>query len=183
VGEAARASVRERLRAAGLEKGGYIHMHPAATLPTKQWPEENFAALADALVAEFGIPAVFTAGPEEAQILVNAGRCARHRYCYWSDLGLEELFALIESCRLFVGNDSGPTHAAAALGRPIVVVWGSSNPVAWRPWSDTYELVGSSLPCIPCPGYRCSFYDRPRCILDIPIDRVLDACRRQMPSR
>jgi ADP-heptose:LPS heptosyltransferase len=183
VGEAARVSVCERLRAAGLEPGGYIHMHPTATLPTKQWPEENFAILADSLFAEFGVPAVFTAGPEEAQALVNTGMRARQRYSYWSDLGLEELFALVESCRLFVGNDSGPTHAAAALGKPIVVVWGSSNRVAWRPWSDDYELVGSDLPCIPCPGYACAVYGRPQCIQDIAVERVLEACRRQLTRR
>jgi ADP-heptose:LPS heptosyltransferase len=49
---------------------------------------------------------------------------------------LKELVALLEMARLFVGNDSGPMHIAAALGRPIVAVWGTSDPTVWHPWTE-----------------------------------------------
>jgi ADP-heptose:LPS heptosyltransferase len=48
---------------------------------------------------------------------------------------------LLEMARVFVGNDSGPMHVAAALGRPVVAVWGSSQPTVWHPWSDAPWLI------------------------------------------
>ena len=179
-GHEARQSAAERLQKSGLAPGGYILIHPTATLFTKQWPEKNFAELADRLERYSGLPVVFTSAPREAQVLLNIGRHASGRYFYWSDLNVDGLFALIEFTRLFIGNDSGPTHAAAALGRPIVVVWGSSNFDVWHPWATDFEAVRSDLPCMPCPGYSCAAFGEPRCIVDIPVDRVFDACRRQL---
>ena len=182
VDEGARRRIRERLASAGIPGGGHILMQPTATLRTKQWPEQSFAALADRLAEKYSLPLILTSAPREAQVLLDVGRHAKHSHFYWSDLGLDELFALIESCRLFVGNDSGPTHAAAALGKPLVVVWGSSDFRVWRPWEAAYEAVRLNLPCMPCPGYRCEVYGTPRCILEIGVDEVLAACERNLKS-
>ncbi len=178
--DGARRAAGERLRRAGLAPNGYILVHPTATLFTKQWPEEYFARLSDRLARHSGLAVVFTSAPHEAQVLVNVGKCARESHIYWSDLDLEGLFAVIEGARLFVGNDSGPTHAAAALGRPVVVVWGSSNFQVWHPWGTDFEAVRSDLPCMPCPGYTCAAFGSPKCILDISVERVFDACVRQL---
>jgi ADP-heptose:LPS heptosyltransferase len=170
--------VRQRIERQGL--GEYILIHPTATLFTKQWREANYAELADLLVRSFSLPVVFTAGSAESHVLSAIGRQARIAHTYWSDLSLRELFALIQGCRLFIGNDGGPTHAAASLGKPLVVVWGSSNYRAWRPWGTRYELIRSDLACIPCPGYSCAVYGEPRCILEITVPRVFDACRKMI---
>jgi ADP-heptose:LPS heptosyltransferase len=110
--------------------------------------------------------------------LKEIAQSAREQHTYWSDLPLADLFALIERCRFFVGCDSGPTHAAAALQKPIVVVWGSSNFQAWHPWGTTFEVVRSNLPCMPCPGYSCEAFGEPKCIRDIPVERVAAACKK-----
>lgn len=180
VRESARAAIEARLGTTGVTPGAYVQIHPTAMLPTKQWNAEKFALLADTLASEYGLPVVFTAGPTEARVLEQVRRSAQRDHLYWADLQLEELFALIAGCRLFVGNDSGPTHAAAALRKPVVVVWGSSNQVAWRPWATEYELIASDLPCMPCPGYSCAAYGDARCILQIPMEPVADACRRML---
>lgn len=177
---AAEDAIERRLRQSGLAAGGFVHVHPTATLETKQWPAERFAEVADTLAGETGLPVVFTSGRQESSVLRRVAERAARQHACWSDLGLAELFALIARARLFVGNDSGPTHAAAALGTPVCVVWGSSSFDAWRPWSDGYEAVRSDLPCMPCPGYTCEAYGRPRCVLDIPAAEVLDACRRSL---
>jgi heptosyltransferase-3 len=182
VGDAAREAVAQRLGKAGIAPGAYIQIHPTAMLPTKQWAAENFAHLADALSADYGLPVVFTAGPGEVRVLEQVRAGARRDHFYWADLKLEELFALISGCRLFIGNDSGPAHAAAALRKPVVVVWGSSNHVAWRPWDTRYELVRSDLPCMPCPGYSCAAFGDSRCIRRIPMETVAEACRRILES-
>lgn len=175
----AQQNVRRRLDEACIA-GKYILIHPAATLRTKQWEARKFAQVADRLSRE--APVILTSAPHESQILLEVGRYAREKHCYWSDLPLQELFSLIAGASLFVGNDSGPTHAAAALDRRIVVVWGSSNPRTWHPWQARYERIGSDLPCIPCPGYTCAVYGEPRCILEVEVERVLDACLRMLLS-
>ena len=177
----ARERVSGRLLASGV-RSEYLLIHATATLPSKQWKERNFAELADRLTEKHGLPVILTSGPRESQVLLNIGRHARNRHRYWSDLGLDELFALIEGSRLFIGNDSGPTHAAAALGKPLVVVWGSSDFQVWRPWETKYEAVRLDFPCMPCPGYECAAFGTPRCIEDIPVEPVMEACDRLLTT-
>lgn len=177
VDDESRKGVGDRLRQAGISND-YCVIQPTATLLTKQWSAENFARIGDHLAQRYSLSVVFSSGPAEAQVLLDIGKCAVERHHYWSDLPLNDLFALLEGCRLFVGNDSGPMHAAAALGKPVVAVWGSSNHRAWRPWGTEYELVRSDLDCIPCPGYTCNLYGAPKCILGIPVTSVMDACER-----
>lgn len=178
VEESAAERMSERLRGLDIPRQGYIVVQPTATLATKQWPPAHFAQLGDQLLKQYGLPVIFITGPTEAQTLVDIGQRAGERHYYWSDLTLSDLFALTDGCRLFVGNDSGPTHAAAALHRPVVTVWGSSDFRAWHPWGTDYELVRSDLPCMPCPGYTCVAFGKPRCILDIKVESVLEACHR-----
>jgi heptosyltransferase III len=178
--EAACERVRERLHRAGIPPRGYFLIHPTATLRTKQWQEEKFARVADYLSEKHGASVILTSAPSESEVLREVAKHASRTHHYWPDLGLEELFALIRGVRLFIGNDSGPTHAAAALVRPIVVVWGSSNFLAWHPWGTDYEAVRSDLPCIPCPGYSCAEFGIPKCIQEIPVDRVIAACERML---
>jgi ADP-heptose:LPS heptosyltransferase len=170
--------VRNRLRLSGIKLGHYSLIAPTATLFTKQWEEKKFAELGDRLEQRSGQPVIFTAAPREKDTLLRIAQVASKNHLYWSDLDAAELFALIRDCRFFVGNDGGATHAAAALMRPVVVVWGSSNFVAWHPWGTDYELVRSDLPCMPCPGYTCKAFGEPKCILDISVDNVFRACER-----
>lgn len=176
VGDDARARIHQRLADAGIPE--FLLIQPTATLPTKQWPSQNFAQLGDRLSGQYGLPIVFTSAPHENGVLDEIRKTANRRHTYWSDLPLIDLFALMERCRLFIGCDSGPTHAAAALKKPIAVVWGSSNFQAWHPWQTDFEAARSELPCIPCPGYRCERFGEPRCILEIPVSAALDACSR-----
>jgi ADP-heptose:LPS heptosyltransferase len=176
VGGTARVRVQNRLAAASIF--GYILIQPTATLQTKQWEPAKFAQLGDWLFSRYQCPIVYTSARHEAFILDEISRSAKSSHTYWSDLPLAELFALIEQCRFFVGCDSGPTHAAAALKKPIVVVWGSSNFQAWHPWGTRFEAVRSGLPCSPCPGYTCAAFGEPKCIQDITVSQVAAACEK-----
>jgi ADP-heptose:LPS heptosyltransferase len=175
-----RERIARRLSAAGIHPYAFFVVHVTATLLTKKWPGSKFAELGDRLSESYGMPVIFTAGIREGQCLLDVGQHAQSSHYYWSDLCLEDLFALIENCRLFIGNDSGPTHAAAALGKPVVVIWGSSNFRVWRPWGTEYEAVRGDLPCMPCPGQACAAFDRPKCIEEISADEVLSACGRML---
>jgi len=172
----ARLHIQNRLAQEGVSD--YCLIQPTATLATKQWKPEYFAQLGDQLYRKHGIPVIYAAAPWEHPVLEKIRQETSAQHTFWSDLSLMDLFALIEGCRLFIGNDSGPTHAAAALKRPIVVIWGSSNFQVWHPWGTLHEAVRSDLPCIPCPGYTCAAFGEPKCILDISVDSVADACDR-----
>ncbi len=174
VGSQARVRINQRLAMAGISS--FFLIQPTATLPTKQWKPANFARIGDWLFQTYRLPVIYTAAPHERDVLQEVRESAQEPHAYWADLPLMELFALIERCRLFIGCDSGPTHAAAALKKPVVVVWGSSDFHAWHPWETDYEAVRSELPCIPCPGYACKQFGEPKCIIDIPVYRVIEAC-------
>ena len=97
----------------------------------------------------------------------------------FDNLSLPEITALASRARLFVGNDSGIAHIAAAVGAACVVVFGSSNIAHWRPWTTKpNEIVREEMPCQPCHGYFCAAFDQPECILRVPVDRVVAAIDR-----
>jgi ADP-heptose:LPS heptosyltransferase len=93
---------------------------------------------------------------------------------------LGQLAAALAEARLFVGNDSGPAHMAAALSRPLVVVFGSSSSTIWGPWppqapSPPSQVVQNFYECNPCPGDRCYRFERPECILSVSVGQVRSA--------
>jgi ADP-heptose:LPS heptosyltransferase len=94
---------------------------------------------------------------------------------------LPEVTALLARARLFVGNDSGIAHIAAAVQTPSVVIFGSSNTAHWRPWvsaGTAAEVVLEEMECQPCHGYFCAKFDEPECIKRVPVARVVAAVER-----
>lgn len=126
--DAARASAR--LEAAGLRPGAYAVFHPEASHEEKRWPAERFARLAREVELRHGLRAVAVGrDPLLAAEAAGPGGVAM------AGLPLAETMSVVERAALFVGNDSGPAHVAAAFARPMVVVFGPSNERLWRPWS------------------------------------------------
>jgi predicted lipopolysaccharide heptosyltransferase III len=174
--EAARA-VEERLTAAGLHDRKIALIHPAAAFATKQWATENFARVVEFL-AERGYASVAIAAPHEGALLESlTDESSVHVVSF--ELSLPEVTALAVRSQLFVGNDSGIAHIAAATGTPSVVIFGSSNIAHWRPWNRAAaEVVFEEMPCQPCHGYFCEKFAQPECILRVPVTRVTAAIER-----
>ena len=148
----------------------YAVIHPGAAYHTKAWPADRFRAVAGELRERHGLAPVFVAGPgDKAAARQLSGLDVR------SDLPVSALSALLSGARLFVGNDSGPAHVAAAYGVPCVVVFGSSDSGAWHPWRTPHRVVETDWDCKPCPGDRCYEYDEPRCILTVELGDVSQA--------
>jgi len=128
---------RARLRCA-RQTGGkpYAVIHPVASDPSKTWPAEKFSAVASKLWLEFGLEPVFIAGPGE-----DLSAFQRYRALAGAPLG--EIKDLLANATLFLGNDSGPAHMAAAFGIPLVVLFGSSDINVWRPWRAVAEALSS----------------------------------------
>ncbi len=128
---------RARLFAApGQRKGPYAVLHPAASAPDKTWPAANFLQLAEHLEKHLGIEPVFIAGPRESL-------AAFAQYQTLTGASLEQIKSLLSGAALFIGNDSGPAHMAAAFGLPVVVLFGNSDSGIWRPWRTESVVLSS----------------------------------------
>jgi ADP-heptose:LPS heptosyltransferase len=129
---------RARLFAAPNARGGpYAVLHPFASAPDKTWPRENFLAVAGRL-RDLGIEPLFIAGAEDD--LSGFGE-----YTCFQGAPLEEVKSLLAGAALFLGNDSGPAHVAAAFGRPVIVLFGASEMENWRPWRTENVVFASPL--------------------------------------
>lgn len=173
----ATGAINQLLAEAGLDDRKFALIHPAAAFATKQWATENFARVVEFL-AERGFASVAIAAPHEKTVLEKLAGEAQVQVVS-STLSLPEVTALAARSQLFVGNDSGIAHIAAAVGTPSVVIFGSSNIAHWRPWNSVpAEVVFEEMPCQPCHGYFCEKFAQPECILRVPVTRVVAAIER-----
>jgi predicted lipopolysaccharide heptosyltransferase III len=170
-------TVNRLLVESGLSVEKIALIHPAAAFATKQWAVEHFARVAE-FVSERGFAPVAIAAPNEKALLEKLCAAANVKIATF-DLSLPEVTALAARSDLFVGNDSGIAHIAAAAGTPAVVIFGSSNIAHWRPWNSApAEVVFEEMPCQPCHGYFCEKFEQPECILRVPVTRVTAAIDR-----
>lgn len=178
VSDTAKASIDARLSQLSTLNSPVALLHPAAAFATKQWPFENFARVAEHL-AEKGIASVAIASKNENAVLDELKRASRVPITTFDDLTLPEVTALAARARVFVGNDSGIAHIAAAVNTPSVVIFGSSNRAHWYPWTDApYEIVFTEFDCQPCPGYTCEVFGDPKCIKSVTAAAVTAAVYR-----
>lgn len=171
-------TVNDKLKDAGIDDAPFALIHPATAFFTKQWAPENFARVAEYL-SERGIAAVAISSKAERPTLDKMIAASSAEIIAFDDLSLPEVIALAARARVFVGNDSGIAHIAAAVQTPSVVIFGSSSRDHWRPWTDApHQIVFSEFECQPCPGYRCEVYGEPRCILSVDTTKVLTAIEK-----
>ncbi|MGH9804671.1 MAG: glycosyltransferase family 9 protein [Candidatus Acidiferrales bacterium] len=176
---AARAAVAEKLARAGLSHGSrYAVLHPVSRIITQDWPAESYAAVARALEEEHNLVPVVHCGPGEGAKLEAIARFHSRPLVRVEELNIPELVALIEGAALFVGVDSGPAHIAAALARPVVVLFGSMDSAVWGPWRSEHQIVQNYYSCNPCRGDRCYAFERPECILSITPAQVRAAIQK-----
>lgn len=173
---AAEAAIAAKLEMSGLDLTRPLGLvHPAAAFDTKRWAAEKFAAICDHL-RDRGITPVVVASAAEADLLGQVSAKCREKPVGWADLSLPQITALARRSRIFVGNDSGIAHIAAAVKLPTVVIFGSSNIAHWRPWTSVASaVVDVGMPCAPCPGYTCGEFATPQCIERITVAQVTSA--------
>ena len=152
--------------------------HPTAAFHTKQWATENFAEVAEFL-KEKDLQTIAVATEKERKVLDNLENLSKVPILTFDNLTLPEITALAKRAKIFVGNDSGIAHIAAAVQTPSVVIFGSSNRNHWRPWTDApNEIVYEEFACRPCPGYVCEEFDEPKCILSVKTESVVEAVKK-----
>ncbi len=150
-------------------------IHPAAATETKRWRAANFARVVDHFNT-LGIASVMVTQESQKPIVERIRSRTSSPVFGLSELTLQEVTALAARCDIFVGNDSGIAHIAAAVGKRVVVIFGSSDAEVWRPWTDSpYRVVRFPLFCQPCPGDKCREFGEPRCILSVEPEIVTHA--------
>jgi len=145
----AAASARSKLIAAGLTAasltaGRFAIVAPGAAFESKRWGAPHFASAIDHLDSRWQLESIVIAGPGQQQLASEVASLSHSNPRVLSNVSLAELEAVIGNFgRVFVGNDSGPMHIAAALGCPVLAIFGSSNPDVWHPWTrNVYRVIG-----------------------------------------
>ncbi|MGA2738495.1 MAG: glycosyltransferase family 9 protein [Bryobacteraceae bacterium] len=129
---------RAKLFAAARRDGrAYAVIHPVASQPDKTWPAAGFLHAARYLRESLDLDPVFIAGPGE-----DLAAFREHRTLIGAPLG--EIKSLLSGAAIFLGNDSGPAHMAAAFGLPVIAIFGSSDPAIWHPWRTPSVVVQSA---------------------------------------
>jgi len=168
--------VRQKLAEQRISPGApYAVLRPGASQANKRWPVQRFAGIARWLQEAHGIATVVNLGPGEEQIRDDVKKHFASAVIM-SDLDLRGLIALLAGSCLFLGNDTGPTHIAAALGKKCVVIFGASDSKMWSPWKTEYRLVENAFPCSQCPRGRCESLAASQCIFAISVEEVREAC-------
>ena len=183
-GTSAEQRVNELLAEHGLAPKSFIHLHPTSRWLFKAWAEDSNAQLLRLLLAE-GHRVAITAAPnarEEAIVkrIVEAAGVAVANLS--GRLSLKEMAALSSRARLFIGVDSAPMHIAAAVGTPVVALFGPSDERVWGPWRVPNRVVTGPQPCRPCGNDGCGGSKVSECLTTLPVERVMAAARELLHS-
>lgn len=178
-------AVDERLDRLGLRGQPLVVLAPGATFAFRRWPAESFAAVGRALASAdngFKVVIVGAGGDREAAAAIAARLPAGTCHDLTGSLSLGETTALLRRAKVFVGNDSGPLHLAAAAGLPCVEVSSfprdgdplhHNSPVRFGPWGVPHRILQPATARPPCRG-ACTAAEA-HCILAIEPQRVVDA--------
>ncbi len=174
--------VSDRLRneVAGLllslgvaENERYIVMHAGAKRQTNRWPAERFARVADEIIRRWGHRVLLTGSPSEFALVERvAGIMGEKPVVLCGRISLPQMAALLAGSALYVGNDTGPMHLAAAVGTPVVSIFSARDfPEKWYPSGAGHSVLRHDVPCSPCFKELC---DKDNiCLTGIEADDVL----------
>jgi heptosyltransferase-2 len=172
----------DRNRPPALGAGGpYVVLAPGAEFGTaKQWPVEHYAALARRLGAA-GRRVIVAGLPQDRPLgeTILSGVPGARNLC--GETTLPQLVALLARARLVVSNDSGAMHVAAALGRPQIALFGSTNPVWTAPLNENAKLIYRAEPCSPCYARTCPL-GHLRCLREIGPGQVMIEAERLLTN-
>lgn len=172
------------LAEAGLAPGTpLVAVHPFAANARRAWHLDNFIELANRVQAELGARVIVFGGgrDREAMPAITAGMAAPPLFAVGATT-LRQTMAILSRCSCLVCNDSGVMHLAAALGTPLLAIFGPQSPTKFGPWGKRCEIIYRGFPCSPCkqkfftecePSERM----RPLCIEEIGVDEVFVKCR------
>ncbi len=151
--------------------GRFVALNPVALWKTKLWDDEGFARLCDRIVGELKLPVVFT-GTEKKEISPIQSLMSVPSVNLAGETSLRELACLYRYAALVITTDTGPMHIAAAMGTPVVALFGPTDARRTGPYGKGHRVVSVDIPCRPCFRKKCS---TGTCMHDITVDEVFHA--------
>lgn len=177
--EEERREAKQRLRKLGVLPGkGLVGINPGAAYGSaKCWPPERFRELAKALAEEHYV--IFFGASETSSLSRQICSGLSERVInVTGSTSLRELAVLIAQCDLFVTNDSGPMHIAAALGVQLIALFGSTDDRATGPYGNLDAVINKRVNCSPCFRRTCPIDFR--CMQEISVEEVLQYAKQKM---
>jgi heptosyltransferase-2 len=178
VAESAREAAEETLLLGGARGGAWrCAIAPGASYgAAKCWPPERFAALADRLISECGADVIFFGTPGENEMAARIGSIMKCRaISLVGKTSMRDLAALFSACSIFIGNDSGAMHVAAAAGLPVIGIFGPTDPEGTAPVTAQFALIREAVSCSPCFLRTCPVDHR--CMTRIDVNSVFMAAQ------
>ncbi len=161
-----------------------IGLVPGSRWPSKNWPVEKFGIVADALHAKYGGSFYILGGPKDRRLCLalSEKRSADVFHDMCGSLDLVKLAGILQSLDLLITNDTGPMHIAAAVGTPVVAVFGPTSPQRTGPWGSGHQVLRADSPprCSPCFRRRCKRGGD--CLGAITEENVFNAAARVLES-
>jgi ADP-heptose:LPS heptosyltransferase len=168
--------------------GNKVLVHPGTRSPFRVWPAERFADVCDRLQDNLGAQVFLTAGAGEHPLIEQIRSQARtHVIVLDAPRDIGQLAALLAQFDTFLCHDSGPMHVAAAVGTPVVALFGSQNATIWRPLGARHTILQTPLPCAcigPAAPTPCTPSDsyRSYCVRKLAADDVFTAVTRTLAT-
>jgi ADP-heptose:LPS heptosyltransferase len=146
--------------------------------PNRGLPPAHAAVVVDSMFKEFGLTSVYLGGASDVSFGAEVAGLARSPVVNLAGkTSLADALTVLQRATVTIAVDSGPMHLAAAVGSPVVALFGSGNPAEARPWSDNARVITSGAPC-GCVHPRCDYTEGPgRCMRAIDPEAVIDAVR------
>lgn len=155
-------------------------VHVGSGYPSKRWPADNFFSLIDRFTEKGSGTVILIGGEKEGPLVLPYLEKRRGIVNMTGKTSLTELCALLDQADLFVGNDSGPSHLSAALGRNTVVLFSGTNDWRlWEPRGAAVRVIHHPVPCSPCHEKVCPL-PRHECMENITVDRVMGQIQELM---
>jgi heptosyltransferase-2/heptosyltransferase-3 len=174
----------EALVARGVKSDGLkVGLFPGAGWKLREWMPDRFAALGDRATEHFDAEVLIFGGPDERELVDQVSSLMKTEpISFAGDLRIRQLAAFIACCDLFITNDTGPMHIAAAVHTPTIALFGPGNHIRFQPVDSTHTTIRHPVPCNPCKQFTDTCKDN-ICMKLITVDEVWDTvCRKLNPQ-
>ena len=152
-----------------------VMIHPGSRWEAKSWLAERFAAVADTIQVSRSARVVFAGSEmERARVKNIQAQMSTTSVSIVGQTTVLQLAAVMKRCALFLGNDNGPMHMAAAAGLPVVALFGPTNPKVWGPCGSGHRVFFKDFDCRACFVPGCQLGSQ-SCMAQISVDEVMDA--------
>ena len=153
-----------------------LAVHPGASCPSKIWPQERFAQIADRMIEQYGFKVLVVSGPKDLRLARDMlSRMQHSAIDLAGKTSVSQLASVLKRCQLFISNDSGPVHIASAVSTPVISIFGRSQkglgPERWGPVGERDRALHKQVGCIECLAHNCT--KQFSCLKAITVEDVL----------